>query len=150
VSAPLKRKGPLLRAPIKTASDPASATAHSREIRTGLSLPVPANKTRSTAEGRGKKGHSFKRLPKEFRRGGFNYRQVAREGDAAIYEQRWTGCPNPAICFEVIRVKRREGFEIGGRFVEPAEVYPNSEAWGVDGFTFTDKDAAFAKLRELA
>lgn len=34
--------------------------------------------------------------------------------------------------------------------VEPAEVYPNSDAWGVDAFTFTDKEAAFAKLREVA
>jgi hypothetical protein len=41
-------------------------------------------------------------------------------------------------------------FQIGARFIEPAEIYPNSEAWGVDGFTFTDKDVAFAKLRELA
>ena len=145
-SPPGNGKGALQHAPIKTASDPASITAHSREIRTGLSLPVPGNKTRSTAEGRGKKGHSFKGLPKEFQRDGFNYRQVAREGDAAIYEQRWTGCPNPAVCFEVIRIKRREGFEIGGRFVEPAEVYPNSEAWGMDGFTFTDWNKARAKF----
>jgi hypothetical protein len=37
----------------------------------------------------------------------------------------------------------------GGRLVEPAEVYPSSGAWDVDGFTLTDKDAGFAKLREL-
>ena len=30
-----------------------------------------------------------------------------------------------------------------------AEVYPNSEAWGMDGFTVTDNEAAFAKLREI-
>ena len=48
----------------------------------------------------------------------------------------------------MIRIRRREGFQIDGRFVEPAEVYPNSEAWGTDGFTLTDRDAAFAKLRE--
>jgi hypothetical protein len=42
-----------------------------------------------------------------------------------------------------------EAFQIEGRFVEPAEVYPNPEAWGFDGFTLTDKDVAFAKLREL-
>jgi hypothetical protein len=54
------------------------------------------------------------------------------------------------MCYEVVRIRRREGFQINGRLVEPAEVYPNSEAWGVDGFTFTDKDAAFAKLREVA
>jgi len=89
-------------------------------------------------------------LPKQFRRDGFSYRQIARQGDAAIYEQTWNGCRNPSVSYEVIRIRRRQGFQIGGRFVEPAEIYPNSETWGVDGFTFTDKEAAFAKLRELA
>jgi hypothetical protein len=102
----------------------------------------------ATAEAGTQKRH-FRPLPKEFRHGGFSYRQIAREGDAAIYEQHWAGCPDPAICFEVIRVKRSQGFEIAGRFVEPAEIYPNSQAWGVGAFTLTDKDAAFAKLREL-
>ena len=107
-------------------------------------------KTRATAEAWSKKGHSYKPLATRFRHDGFNYRQIAREGDAAIYEQTWSGCSNPSVCYEVIRIRRREGFQIDGRFVEPAEVYPNSDAWGVDGFTLTDKDAAFAKLREVA
>jgi hypothetical protein len=34
--------------------------------------------------------------------------------------------------------------------VEPAEVYPNSEAWGVDGFTFTDRNKAFDKFFEIS
>jgi hypothetical protein len=89
-------------------------------------------------------------LPKEFRRDGFNYRQIAREGDAALYEQRWTGCAEPSVCYEVIRIRRRDGFQIAGRFVEPAEVYPNSEAWGVDGFTFTDRNKAFDKFFEIS
>jgi hypothetical protein len=50
----------------------------------------------------------------------------------------------------VTRIRRRDGFQIGGRFVQPAEAYPNSEAWGTHGFTFTSKEAASAKLRELA
>ncbi len=110
-------------------------------------------KTRARAEGGTKKvrsGACYKPLPTRFRRDGFNYRQIAREGDAAIYGQRWGGCSNPSVSYEVIRIRRREGFEIDGRFVEPAEVYPNSEAWGVDGFTFTDKDTAFANIREVA
>jgi len=65
------------------------------------------------------------------------------------YEQTWNGCLNPSVSYEVIRVRRRDGFQINGRFVEPAEIYPKSEAWGVDGFTLTNKDAAFAKLRDL-
>jgi hypothetical protein len=60
------------------------------------------------------------------------------------------GCAEACVCYEVIRVRYRDGFHIGGRFIEAAEVYPRSESWGKYGFTFTDKDAAFAKLRELA
>jgi hypothetical protein len=110
--------------------------------------PLTTN-TRATAEARTKKCHFYKLLPKEFRRNGFCYRQVAREANAAIYEQTWNACQNPSVCWEVIRIRRRDGFQIDGRFVEPAEVYPTSEAWGTDGFTLTDRDAAFAKLNSM-
>jgi hypothetical protein len=113
------------------------------------SLPSGAIKTRARAEAWGKKRHSYKPLPTRFRRDGFEYRQIAREGNAAKYEQTWSGCAEPSVCYEVIRVRRREGFRIDGRLVEATEVYPSSGAWGVDGFTLTDKDGAFAKLREL-
>jgi hypothetical protein len=114
----------------------------------GRSMSTLAVKTRARAEGGSEKSH-YKPLPKEFRRDGFHYRKIAREGNAAIYEQRSTGCAEPSVCYEVIRIRPREGFQIGGRFVEAAEVYPNSEAWGVDGFTLTDKDAPWTKLREV-
>jgi hypothetical protein len=113
------------------------------------SKPLLTPNAISTAEAGGKKGHFYKPLPTRFQRDGFDYRQIAREGDVAIYEQAWSGCSNPSVCYEVVRIRRREGFQIDGRFVEPAEVYPTSESWGVDGFTFTDKAAAFAKLREI-
>ena len=108
------------------------------------------SKACARAEAWGEEGHSYKPLPTRFKRGGFLYRQIAREHNAAIYEQRWGGCADPSVCYEVIRIRKREGFQIGGRLVEAAEVYPNSEAWGIDGFTLTDKDAAFRKLQELA
>jgi hypothetical protein len=111
--------------------------------------PTPAGMPVAAPPSRQESRHSYKSLPTRFRRDGFKYRQIAREGDASIYEQTWSGCAEPSACYEVIRIRRREGFQIDGRLVEPAEVYPSSAAWGVDGFTFTDKDAAFAKLREL-
>ena len=114
------------------------------------STSTPARKTSAGAEACTKERHSYKPLRKEFQRDGFNYRQVAREGDIALYEQRWTGCPGAAVCFETIRVRRREGFQIDGRFVEPAEVYPASELWGVDGFTVTDRNKAWAKFFEIS
>jgi hypothetical protein len=126
-------------------------SARQKTVKCVLPLPQGAldTLTRATAEGGGKKGGFYKPLPIQFRRDGFNYRQIAREGDAAIYEQRWTGCMEPSGCYEVIRIRCRERFQIGDKSVEPSEVYPNSEAWGGDGFTFTDKDTAFKKLRTL-
>ena len=107
-------------------------------------------KTSATVVAGGKKGHFYKPLRTQFRHNGFEYQRIARERNAAIYEQRWGGCTDPSVCYEVIRIRRRECFQIGPRFIEAAEVYPNAEAWGVDGFTLTDKDAAFAKFRKLA
>jgi hypothetical protein len=114
------------------------------------SIELSSARTRATAEAGGKKGHSCKPLPTRFRRGGFDYRQIARDGKTAIYVQSWGGCGDPSVCFEVILIRLRQGFQIGARFVEPSELYPNSEAWGVDGFTLTKKDAAFRKFREIA
>jgi hypothetical protein len=109
---------------------------------------TPDIKTRSRAEA-GTKERYCRPLPKEFRRDGFQFRQIAREGDVAIFEQTWLGCAEPSVAYEVIRIRRRDGFWIDGRFVEPAEVYPNSEAWGVDGFTVQDQETAFRKLHKI-
>jgi hypothetical protein len=114
------------------------------------SMELSRTKTSATAEAWDRKRHSYKLLPTQFRHNGFEYQQIARERDAAIYEQRWGGCVDPSVCYEVVRIRRREGFQIGARLVEAGEVYPASESWGTDGFTFTDKDAALRKLRELA
>jgi hypothetical protein len=116
----------------------------------GLSTPSSNPKTPATAVAGSNKARFYKPLPTEFRRDGFEYRLIAREGDAAIYEQRWTDCAEPSPAYEVIHIRRREGFQIGTRFVEPAEVYPASEAWGVDGFTFTNRNKAWAKFSEIS
>jgi hypothetical protein len=113
------------------------------------SVALDAAKTPVRAEAGSKKGHAYKPLPTQFRRDSFDYRQIAREGSAAIYEQTWSGCSEPSVGYDVIRVRYRDGFHIGGRFVEAAEVYPNCEAWGVDGWTFQDEAAAIRKLREV-
>lgn len=113
-------------------------------------LQAPATKTSARSEGGGKKGHSHKPLPRGFQRDGFTYRQIACDGEAALYEQSWGGCADPSLCYEVIRIRKREGFQIGNRFIEPAEVYPNAEAWGVDGRTVLSRDGAFEKLREFS
>ena len=109
-------------------------------------IPPPSRKTSATAEGRTKKGRFYRPLPTRFRHSGFDYRQIARKGDAAIYEQRWAGCAEPSVCYEVIRIRRRDGFQISEKVIEPYEGYPNSDAWGTDGFTVTDRNKAWDKF----
>jgi hypothetical protein len=88
------------------------------------------------------RGASLRPIRTRFRRGGFDYRQIAREGDWAIYEQRWRGSEN--VAYEVVRIRLGSGLLLG------QEVYPSFEKWGVDAKTLTDRDAAFHKLREIA
>ncbi len=92
------------------------------------------------------KGH-YRPIALFFKHGGFSYRQIAREGDIAIYEQRWRQSEN--VAYEVVIIRRHEGYTLAGNYVEPAEFYPSSEQWGDYGWTVTDKDRAYAKLREL-
>ena len=121
-----------------------------REQLGGKACPTPpaAPKPIATDERGDKKGQIYKPLRKEFRHDGFDLHQIAREADAAIYQQTWPGCSSTAS-YEVVRIRQREGLWIGRTFLEPAEVYPKSEAWGVDGWTVQDKEAAFHKLREV-
>ena len=117
-----------------------------------MSAPLPAvvsgRKTRSSPEAGTQKRH-FRTLPKEFRRHGFDFRQIAREDNAAIYEQRSADSAESSVAYEVVVIKRRKGFQIKGRLVPAAEVYPRSEQWGELGWTVCNRDDAFGKLREL-
>src|SRR5262245_47449934 len=143
-------------------NSPPKRSAPGREIAGGASdvksvpatvghpVSLPNRQTSATALARTRKRHFYKPLPKEFRRDGFQYRQIARQANAAIYEQTWNGCGNPTVCYEVIRIRRRDGFQIADRFVEPAEVYPASELWGVDGFTFTNRDKDSVKFYQMS
>jgi hypothetical protein len=107
----------------------------------------PAVKTRPVEDCSARKGH-YKPIATFFKHGGFNYRQIAREGDVAIYEQRWLDSEN--VCYEVVRIRQHEATTFPSGESSPArEAYPTSATWGVDGFTLTDKDTAYAKLRAL-
>jgi hypothetical protein len=109
-------------------------------------------KTSSTENREVRKGH-YEPLATTFKHDGFNYRQIAHEGDFAIYEQRWIrrdGELSENVAFEVIRIQRHEATTFPNGDVYPArEGYPPSESWGVVGFTFTDQDAAFGRLKVL-
>ena len=89
----------------------------------------------------------YKLLKTEFESKGFKFKQIERNGDAAIYlktKGNWKG-------WEVIKISRHNGYTLGGSIIEPSETYPSSSMWGQSGFTyfFEDKQFAYKKFNEF-
>ncbi len=89
----------------------------------------------------------MKTLETSFTRKGFQYRQISRDGDVAVFEQRWGKNGSPA--FETVIVQRHHGREIMGVKIPPAEFMPSTSQWGVKGWTFTHRDQALLKAASL-
>ena len=85
-------------------------------------------------------------LPMTFRDGGFLFRQLERSGHVAVFEKH-KGHLN--ISFEVVRVRQVPETMMFGRIVQAHEAMPSSEHWGLYGWTYRDKAAAFRKFQEL-
>ena len=112
-------------------------------------IPPSSRKTSVAEKGAVKKGHSYERLAKAFTLSGFGYRQIGREGNWAIYEQRWPGSEN--LCYEIIRIRREEATTFpSGRSYPAREVYPSLEAWGVDGFTVINRNKAWPRFLRMS
>lgn len=90
----------------------------------------------------------MKKLEKEFTSLKFNFKQVMREKDYAIYE-RWYEDNEYNKHYEVIKIKSHNGYEIAGNKIPPSECYPGSNSWGTDGFTCVTKEAAIKRLDRM-
>lgn len=92
-------------------------------------------------------GIEYKVIPLEFKKKGFNYKQVKREGMKAIYEQTRK---NSTLCnYEVVKLGRHNGYNMGGSQIDPAETYPGSSLWGIMGWTCTSIDKAMERYSAL-
>ncbi len=90
-------------------------------------------------------------LPETFKAIGSNFRQLAREGRAAIYERIEIDSKIPS--FEVVIIQGHDGRIIKGAIVLPSEFYPSTSSWGSLGWSYTrhpkDEARAWAKFEEL-
>jgi hypothetical protein len=120
--------------------------ARSDPVFVGDPLQSRASKTSATAEAGSKKGRFYKLLAKEFRRGGFQYRQIAREENAAIYEQAWPSCAEPSPSYEVIRVRCREGFQIGEQIRKCGRGLPKFGSLGRGRFHVRQQDQGLEQI----
>lgn len=92
-------------------------------------------------------GIEYKVIPTEFKKKGFNYKCVRREGMKAIYLQ--TRDDSEMSNYEVVRLGRHNGYMMGGVTIEPAETYPGSSLWGIAGWTCMTLEDAHKRYHAL-
>ena len=90
----------------------------------------------------------MKTLEKKFTYKEFEYSQIIREGNLAIYKQKLKDVDG-STRFEVIIIESHNGYEISGQKIPPSEMYPSSTQWGVKGFTLLTYDDALRKMEVL-
>lgn len=77
---------------------------------------------------------------------GFLHTEIGRKGQWRLFERQGMGRSH----WEVVRIITKPKRTVFGREVEATEVYPPSEAWGINGFTLNCLDSARLKLESMA
>jgi hypothetical protein len=90
----------------------------------------------------------YKTIPTQFKKKGFVYTQLKREGKRAIFQQTREG--SSLNVYEVVKIGRHNGYVMGGMSIEPAETYPGSSLWGITGWTCCSIDEALKRYEGLA
>ena len=91
--------------------------------------------------------NDYKTIPSVFKKKGFTYTQLKREGNRAIFQQTREG--SSLNNYEVVKIGRHNGYLMGGVMIEPAETYPGSSLWGITGWTCTSIDDAMKRYDDL-
>jgi hypothetical protein len=87
-------------------------------------------------------------LELELEDGRFQYVQVERRGDVALYTQ--THKASGHVRYEVIKIRiQAEHTWPNGVTTPEKEAYPGSGSWGRDGWTFFGLETAQAKMAQL-
>lgn len=89
----------------------------------------------------------MKTIPKTFSKKGFTYKQIKRDGMKAIFEQSKKG--QEGVSFEVVKITKHNGYELGGQKIPPGEAYPGTSQWGISGWTFQDLKSAEGKYKKI-
>lgn len=89
----------------------------------------------------------FKPLPYSKTKNGFIYTLVKREDKVAMYQQH--NKAGELVAFEVFSITTHNGYEIAGKIIPPAELFPSNEMFGVTAWSFRDREGALIKFKEL-
>jgi hypothetical protein len=96
---------------------------------------------------------TYKPIESSFTKNGFQFRQINRDGDVAVFHKAAIKGPLHPLAFdagfETVVITRHDGYEIAGVKMEPAEQYPGNEMWGTRGWTFPNLLSALNKFEHL-
>lgn len=89
---------------------------------------------------------SYIPLPEMIRKNGYDYKQIRREGNVAIYEQMDAGAH---VAYEVFEIRKQPASEFNGIRYEAKERMPSNEEWGQNAYTVHDLSAAERRMKEI-
>ena len=87
-------------------------------------------------------------LPIEYKKYGYTFKQVQRQGDVAIYSQS-NEDRNEPIAFIVFIVQKQEASNIYGRDYPPKETTPGNSFWGQYAYTCHTLQRAEIRMKQL-
>ena len=70
-------------------------------------------------------------LAAAFRKEGFDFKQIDRQGDVALFSK----TKGRVESFEVVIVQKHKEYEIAGNIIPAHEAMPSSEQWGAAGWS---------------
>lgn len=90
----------------------------------------------------------MKQLSNNYRKNGYEFNIVQRNGDVAIYSQhsQETG---QIIYYETFIVQKNKERTIAGKLIPSSESSPSNEQWGSEGYTTTNLESALLKAITL-
>jgi len=98
----------------------------------------------------------FKILPLEFSKNQFDFKQIKREANVAIYSKvkksidiEGEACPQKQLHYEVIKINRHDAYFLAGNKISAGESYPSNEQWGNRGLSTNSLERAEEIFKEF-
>lgn len=90
----------------------------------------------------------MEQLPIEYKKYGYTYKQIIREGNIAIYSQSSEGSNEP-FAYIVFIVQKQAASNIYGREYPAKEIVPGHSLWGNYGYTCHTMQRANVRMEEF-
>ena len=90
---------------------------------------------------------SMKKIEKVFVKANFRHELVKRKKDVAVYKRSQLGYNHHH--YEVVKISKHNGYNMGGAYIEAAETYPGNSLWGIQGWTCTTLEQAEKHFQKL-